>query len=259
MSRRLIFPVALTALTLGVAAIAAAQERLARLNVEETHLSAEQAHNMNQLSRLLSVLQQLRRDPPPALLVSPRDAKDAVRAAILVKAMTPELERRAIAYSHQANEMMRLRRLAAVESEALFTNDSRRADASPLPARAPQLRGPAAPGVPDAAITPPQSLTTPISGPIVRRFGDTLSSGGRANETAGATALKVDEVKLSPAQQLENRPSQPNAKQVATERRAEAKAKGYEGDACGECQNYTLVRNGTCMKCDTCGSTTGCS
>ena len=39
----------------------------------------------------------------------------------------------------------------------------------------------------------------------------------------------------------------------------EAKAKGYEGEMCGECLNFTLVRNGTCMKCDTCGSTTGCS
>jgi len=38
-----------------------------------------------------------------------------------------------------------------------------------------------------------------------------------------------------------------------------AKAKGYEGDACTECGNFTLVRNGTCMKCDTCGSTSGCS
>jgi ribonucleoside-diphosphate reductase alpha chain len=39
----------------------------------------------------------------------------------------------------------------------------------------------------------------------------------------------------------------------------QAKAKGYEGDACTECANFTLVRNGTCMKCDTCGSTSGCS
>ena len=39
----------------------------------------------------------------------------------------------------------------------------------------------------------------------------------------------------------------------------EAKLKGYEGDACGECGNFTLVRNGTCMKCATCGSTIGCS
>jgi len=35
--------------------------------------------------------------------------------------------------------------------------------------------------------------------------------------------------------------------------------KGYEGDACQECGNFTLVRNGTCLKCNTCGSTSGCS
>ena len=39
----------------------------------------------------------------------------------------------------------------------------------------------------------------------------------------------------------------------------EARIKGYEGEACQECANFTLVRNGTCMKCDTCGSTSGCS
>ncbi|RMF09396.1 MAG: vitamin B12-dependent ribonucleotide reductase, partial [Alphaproteobacteria bacterium] len=39
----------------------------------------------------------------------------------------------------------------------------------------------------------------------------------------------------------------------------EARMKGYEGDACGECGNFTLVRNGTCLKCDTCGATSGCS
>ncbi|MBT7526327.1 MAG: hypothetical protein HN658_03410, partial [Rhodospirillales bacterium] len=39
----------------------------------------------------------------------------------------------------------------------------------------------------------------------------------------------------------------------------EARLQGYEGDACGECGNFTLVRNGTCLKCNTCGSTSGCS
>jgi len=41
--------------------------------------------------------------------------------------------------------------------------------------------------------------------------------------------------------------------------RAKAKMQGYEGDPCGECGNYTLVRNGTCLKCNTCGGTSGCS
>jgi ribonucleoside-diphosphate reductase alpha chain len=39
----------------------------------------------------------------------------------------------------------------------------------------------------------------------------------------------------------------------------QARAKGYEGDSCSDCGNFTLVRNGTCLKCDTCGATSGCS
>jgi ribonucleoside-diphosphate reductase alpha chain len=38
-----------------------------------------------------------------------------------------------------------------------------------------------------------------------------------------------------------------------------ARMKGYEGDPCPVCGHFTLVRSGTCMRCDTCGSTTGCS
>ncbi len=41
--------------------------------------------------------------------------------------------------------------------------------------------------------------------------------------------------------------------------RTKAKMQGYEGDSCPECGNYTLVRNGTCQKCNTCGATSGCS
>jgi len=46
---------------------------------------------------------------------------------------------------------------------------------------------------------------------------------------------------------------------VSLDARTKAKMQGYEGEACGECGNYTLVRNGTCMKCNTCGGTSGCS
>jgi ribonucleoside-diphosphate reductase alpha chain len=48
-------------------------------------------------------------------------------------------------------------------------------------------------------------------------------------------------------------------REVYAKRAAEARMKGYEGDACGSCGNFTLVRNGTCMKCNTCGGTSGCS
>ena len=46
---------------------------------------------------------------------------------------------------------------------------------------------------------------------------------------------------------------------VQVDVRAKARMQGYEGEACGECGNFTLVRNGTCMKCNTCGGTSGCS
>ncbi|MEX2616523.1 MAG: vitamin B12-dependent ribonucleotide reductase, partial [Alphaproteobacteria bacterium] len=49
------------------------------------------------------------------------------------------------------------------------------------------------------------------------------------------------------------------AGEAKMDQRYQARAKGYEGDACGECGNFTLVRNGTCMKCVTCGGTSGCS
>ena len=48
-------------------------------------------------------------------------------------------------------------------------------------------------------------------------------------------------------------------KDVRASRVVEARIKGYEGDACSECGNFTMVRNGTCLKCDTCGTTNGCS
>jgi ribonucleoside-diphosphate reductase alpha chain len=68
-----------------------------------------------------------------------------------------------------------------------------------------------------------------------------------APATAGGT-LAVESVALAAP------PPDPRFEQIR-----EARMKGYEGDGCEECGNFTLVRNGTCLKCDTCGSTSGCS
>lgn len=38
-----------------------------------------------------------------------------------------------------------------------------------------------------------------------------------------------------------------------------ARLQGFEGEPCRDCGNFTMVRNGTCLKCNTCGSTSGCS
>lgn len=175
---------ALAALALGAAALAAPQKAagsLERLNVAETELSVDQGVNMHRLSRLLSVLEQLKRDPPPALLVSPQDAKDAVRAAILVKALTPQLQGRAQNYAQGATEVMRQRRLAAVQSEALFERDSLAAEALPEPDSSVdlRLRGTVSGDAP--LLTPPARLVLPTQGTIIRRFGAPLTGGGRSN------------------------------------------------------------------------------
>jgi ribonucleoside-diphosphate reductase alpha chain len=91
-----------------------------------------------------------------------------------------------------------------------------------------------------------------------------LSSARGGDTLDGAVALKQDaQHDLSPTEKLEalqwSKAGTHAPAPSKAERRAEAKAKGYEGEMCGECGNFTLVRNGTCMKCDTCGSTTGCS
>ena len=76
--------------------------------------------------------------------------------------------------------------------------------------------------------------------------------------TDGATALKTD------TDVMYQRTTVSETKRIATsrttsDRMAEARLRGYEGVACSDCQNFTMVRNGTCLKCDTCGATSGCS
>ncbi len=46
---------------------------------------------------------------------------------------------------------------------------------------------------------------------------------------------------------------------VSHDLREVARMKGYEGDACPECGQFTMVRNGACLKCVSCGATSGCS
>jgi septal ring factor EnvC (AmiA/AmiB activator) len=183
------------ALALGVAATAASRDRgrLERLNLEESTLAVQQGRNLNQLSRLLSVLLRLKRDPPPALLVSPTDARRAVRAAILVRAMTPELLERAENYSVDANEIARQRRLAAVQSEALFTSESARAEGlrgkSSLDVDDPLEADRGLAGVRRGDSLAMQGLRAPGDGRVVHKFGAPVAGGGRARGLTIQTTL----------------------------------------------------------------------
>ena len=165
-------------LLLAVGAVALASDRadLQRLNLKETAINAEQGQNLNRLSRLLTILMQFRRDPPPALLVSPDDAVAAVRTAILVRAITPELERRAATYAAQAREVARQRRLTAVASAGQFASESDRADLS-----APPPQPGAEVFADDQPTSPPSRLLAPAPGPVTKVFGSPLLGGGGSN------------------------------------------------------------------------------
>ena len=126
-----------------------------------------------------------------------------------------------------------------------------------------------APGLSEGAPSAPHASV--VSRGLVRSKADKLmlvpsragessvhvgGSGAHGGFVQGATALKgelAERTALSVGSSLA-----PQVETVA-EKRAEARMKGYVGESCPECGNFTMVRNGTCLKCDTCGGTTGCS
>ncbi|OAI47876.1 ribonucleotide-diphosphate reductase subunit alpha [Planctomycetaceae bacterium SCGC AG-212-F19] len=82
---------------------------------------------------------------------------------------------------------------------------------------------------------PPPAKSAPFTTPRSTHLRPlpTNGNGSKPHGTAGGTAV-VDRVRL-------------------------ARLKGYEGDPCGECGQLTMVRSGACLKCDTCGASSGCS
>ncbi|MBI1211661.1 MAG: vitamin B12-dependent ribonucleotide reductase [Alphaproteobacteria bacterium] len=122
------------------------------------------------------------------------------------------------------------------------------------------------------AVAPARIVSTGlVRGQIPQQLVVLEGGQGQRQEAVTASAVSA-EVTLeqrrvvgqsSPVKQsvevLEREVATISASAVRARKVAEARIKGYEGDACSNCGNFTLVRNGTCMKCDTCGTTTGCS
>lgn len=108
--------------------LVAAGLRLQAVDAREQALAARIGANRTELIRLLGALERWRSDPPPALLVAPRRAADAARGALLMRAITPELERRARDLSAQAASLRRARRSAAEADAEFFAAESAAAD-----------------------------------------------------------------------------------------------------------------------------------
>ena len=194
----------------GERAVGRGRERLKSLYAQERALTARLEANRGELTRVLSALQNFSRDPPPALLVDPRSARDAVRAAILVRAITPALVERGRTLKAQAMTLQRLRRGVAEASGLLFQSESETADrrarierliaakrqlerslladadrveaeARALADRAGSM-GALVGALPSGTAddTPPLRLAAPVQGVAVRRFGEAWPGHGRS-------------------------------------------------------------------------------
>jgi septal ring factor EnvC (AmiA/AmiB activator) len=177
----------------------AQRRRLEDLSRQEAALAGDLARRRGELSRLLGALAAFRQRPPPALLVPPERARDAVRGAILARALTPELTGRARVLSSQLQQVAVLRREAAAANESLLNAQSALAERSVMIAQALQERAPTGPygAAPLGDDGGALRLLWPVSGKVARRFGDTLSGGGKAQGLSVAAA-RGDPV-LSPA------------------------------------------------------------
>jgi len=213
----------------GDATIAAQRARLRALSDREAALVAQLSQARGRQARLLSALQMMSRRPPPPLLTPADKAVDTVRAAILMKAVAPDLQARARVLADRQAGIVRVRRLAALNSEALFTAESeqgdRRARAEALSARQTRLRavlraeaetaeraaralearlralGGAVPG-PDADAAPATArrpagrdrLTPPVDGVPSVRFGQGSSGWRWRGDDMAARAPAAGEV-----------------------------------------------------------------
>ena len=93
-------------------------------------------------------------------------------------------------------------------------------------------------GNPRAAGSPTETLALEQMG-VESKYEERLVSGHGANGKA------LMEITTAPA--------------GTAEKIRQARLKGYEGDPCSNCGAFTMVRNGVCLKCDSCGETSGCS
>ena len=94
---------------------------------------------------------------------------------------------------------------------------------------------------------PAGEITQAISAELGGAPGGQTSAVATAFARGGEAAVAVEIAAAAPQVK------------TAAQQIAQARMKGYEGESCSECGNFTMVRNGTCLKCDTCGGTSGCS
>ncbi len=103
------------------------------------------------------------------------------------------------------------------------------------------------------------SRSTVTDNLVVLRGGEFDRLRKPADEAAISTTPPEIEAQVARLAEAVNRKAPPGSLAAPASRIASARIKGYEGDACPECGQFTLVRSGACLRCDSCGASTGCS
>jgi len=103
-------------------AIISAEQRIADLNAEEGQISVDLAAKEDVLSELLAGLQRLERNPPPALVVEPGDILGALRGAMLLGTIVPELRQEATALADQLERLRTVRTATEMERRNIRDN-----------------------------------------------------------------------------------------------------------------------------------------
>ena len=99
--------------------IAETETRLTALSANEDTIRRSLASRRAVIAEVLAALQRLGRKPPPALLVSPEDALQAVRAAILLGAVLPDMKTEVDTLLADLSELVRVRSQIDAEREGL--------------------------------------------------------------------------------------------------------------------------------------------
>jgi septal ring factor EnvC (AmiA/AmiB activator) len=208
------------------------RRKLNQLRKQEAALTASLGRNRSQLGKLLGSLQLYQRDPPPPLFVHARSARDAARAAVLMKSVTPQLAERGRVLSARAEAIRKVRREATAASETLLLTESEleerrseverligeknrlerkllaNADAAEARARALAERagslGELVEGLAALEQAPHRggalTLVQPVQGDLVRRFGDrsgkVLTRGVTFRTQASAQVLAPADAKV---------------------------------------------------------------
>jgi septal ring factor EnvC (AmiA/AmiB activator) len=99
--------------------IAATEARLQPLDENEKAIRHSLEERRAVIAEVLAALQRMGRRPPPAVIVQPEDALQAVRTAIVLGAVLPEMRQQAEILASDLSELVRLRKEIAAERDAL--------------------------------------------------------------------------------------------------------------------------------------------